>query len=338
MSDKLTRLGPSGLVIQPITEELREQAAAHKRRTHASETERAYARDWRRFKEWCEAHALVPLPAEESTLELYLSALARGYELRRGKEILKRQALRYSSISRAYSAIRAIHVRSELPLDELPGVAKTLGGLARALGTASQGKQPLLDTEVREAAQRATVTTTLQVRDMAILLVTFAAGLRRAEVSALKVKHVRVQKDGLVLHLPWRKNDQTGKGTDVGIPWGEHGRESCPVLALKAWLDRSGVEDGFVFRPIASNGRPIDRRLAAPAVSRAVKHAAILLGKDPTEFSAHSLRSGLATSAALAGKGLEVIMATTGHRSERVARGYIRVADVLRIAASRGLL
>jgi len=73
-------------------------------------------------------------------------------------------------------------------------------------------------------------------------------------------------------------------------------------------------------------------------VARAVQRAAERAGLDPADFGAHSLRAGLATSAAKAGKGLDVIMATTGHRSERVARGYIRHGSLFDACASEGLL
>jgi integrase len=53
-------------------------------------------------------------------------------------------------------------------------------------------------------------------------------------------------------------------------------------------------------------------------------------GADPTHYSAHSLRAGLATAAAEAGVDERAIMAQTGHRSLTVARGYIREGSLFR--------
>jgi len=63
-----------------------------------------------------------------------------------------------------------------------------------------------------------------------------------------------------------------------------------------------------------------------------------MAGYDCRQFSGHSLRSGLATAAAQAGKSERVIMATTGHRSEKMVRRYIREGSLFSCCASEGLL
>jgi len=61
-------------------------------------------------------------------------------------------------------------------------------------------------------------------------------------------------------------------------------------------------------------------RSVALIVKRTVGHA----GFSGEEFSGHSLRAGLATSAALAGQQERDIMQQTRHKSEKVLRRYIR--------------
>jgi integrase len=63
-------------------------------------------------------------------------------------------------------------------------------------------------------------------------------------------------------------------------------------------------------------------------VALTIKRAALAVGPDARAFSGHSLRAGLATSAALAGADLKDIMAQTRHRSHDVAKRYIRRAEV----------
>ncbi|MHB9133538.1 MAG: tyrosine-type recombinase/integrase [Armatimonadota bacterium] len=71
---------------------------------------------------------------------------------------------------------------------------------------------------------------------------------------------------------------------------------------------------------------------------RAVKEAAAAAGLDPTRYSGHSLRAGLATAAAVS-MSERVIMQQTGHKSERMVRKYIREGSLFRenAAGSVGL-
>jgi integrase len=85
-------------------------------------------------------------------------------------------------------------------------------------------------------------------------------------------------------------------------------------------------------------GNLYDDRLSSKAVARVVKKAAEGIGKDPGDFSGHSLRAGLATSAAAVGKSERAIMKQTGHRSVETGRGYIREGELFRGNAAEGLL
>jgi integrase len=62
--------------------------------------------------------------------------------------------------------------------------------------------------------------------------------------------------------------------------------------------------------------------------ARVVQGAAQRAGLDPTTFAGHSLRAGFATTAAKKGKSLDAIMRQTLHKSQEVARGYIRHAKL----------
>jgi integrase len=78
-------------------------------------------------------------------------------------------------------------------------------------------------------------------------------------------------------------------------------------------------------------------RLSDRAVARTVKRAAERVGIDPATVSGHSLRGGLATSAAKAGAPERMIMRTTGHRSEAMVRRYIDEGNLFDESASRFL-
>jgi integrase len=79
------------------------------------------------------------------------------------------------------------------------------------------------------------------------------------------------------------------------------------------------------------------QRLSAEAVAIVVKRYVAQLGYDPALFAGHSLRAGLATSAAAAGKSERAIMNQTGHRSLTTVRRYIRDGNLFRENAADGL-
>jgi len=71
-------------------------------------------------------------------------------------------------------------------------------------------------------------------------------------------------------------------------------------------------------------GQVLGKRLSAEGVAIVVKRSLKKLGYDPAAFAGHSLRAGLATSAAAAGKSERAIMSQTGHRRVMTVRRYIR--------------
>jgi integrase-like protein len=108
--------------------------------------------------------------------------------------------------------------------------------------------------------------------------------------------------------------------------------------AMRAWLDAAGIKDGPVFRGVDRYGNVAKNRLSDRTVARVVQRAALAAGLDPARYGGHSLRSGFMTTAAEKGRPLEAIMSQTGHKSERVARGYIQHATVFVNNPAKGLV
>src|SRR2546426_855931 len=78
------------------------------------------------------------------------------------------------------------------------------------------------------------------IRDRAILLVGFAGAFRRSELAGMTLDDIQFTNDGLVITLRHSKTDQEGEGYDKGIPYGST-PATCPVRALRAWLEASGI-------------------------------------------------------------------------------------------------
>ena len=71
--------------------------------------------------------------------------------------------------------------------------------------------------------------------------------------------------------------------------------------------------------------------LSAQSVALIVKRAARAMGREPEEFSGHSLRAGYVTTAAMASLPTWLIREQTGHRSDAVLARYIRPVEKRKI-------
>ncbi|MDQ6618011.1 MAG: site-specific integrase [Actinomycetota bacterium] len=210
-------------------------------------------------------------------------------------------------------------------------------GIRRSQGTAPAVKAPAVTAELR--AMVAQLPGDLRgVRDRAMLLVGFAAALRRSELVALDVADVAETAEGLVVTLRRSKTDPEGAGRKIGVPYGSH-PATCPVRALRAWTEIAGVADGPLFVTIDRAGRLGTTRASDRCVARTVQRAALGAGLDPARYAGHSLRAGLATSAAATGASERSIMNQTGHKSLPILRRYIREGSLFtdNAAASVGL-
>jgi integrase len=166
-------------------------------------------------------------------------------------------------------------------------------------------------------------------RDRALLLLDFAGALRRSELVGLDVAHITEGTDGLTVRLRRSKTDQEGAGRTIGVPFGSN-PVTCPVRAWLAWLEISGITEGPAFCPVDRHDHIGTTRLSGQAVALVLKRHAARVGLDPAEFAGHSLRAGLATSAAAAGVPERVIADQTGHRGTAMLRRYIREGSLFR--------
>jgi integrase len=146
---------------------------------------------------------------------------------------------------------------------------------------------------------------------------------------SLAAGDIQITKQGIKITLRRSKTDQEGQGTIKGIPYGLY-PDTCPVRALQAWLAAAEIASGPIFRPIDRHGNVRPNQLTADAVARIVKRSAAAAGLQADTFAGHSLRAGLATSAAAAGVSERAIMKQTGHKSVQMVRRYIRDGDLFR--------
>jgi len=287
----------------------RPTAQDYARANRAQNTMRAYRAAWRAFAAWCEAEGRPALPADALAVADYLAHAA--------------QKRKPSTLAVHVAAIRAAHKAAGHPDPTADERARAvLRGIRRVHGQPPAQREPLTLDDLR-AMLRTCGDDLAGLRDKALLLVGFAAALRRSELVALDVEHIRLN-GVLRITLTRSKTDQEGQGTHKTIPRLAD-PELCPVRALRAWLDAAGIASGPVFRSVNRWGK-LGRRLSPYDVVRIVKRRAEAAGLDARMLAGHSLRAGFATQAALAGLDPIAIAEVTGHRNLNTLRRYIRAA------------
>jgi site-specific recombinase XerD len=281
----------------------------------APATRKAYDADWRVFASWCVERAQRPLPATPATVAAFLAAEAD-------------REFRPVTITRRAAAIAAAHRAQDLPSPcDSAAVTKVLSGIRNMLGVDASQIDPL---ELGALAQllEPIATDTLQgQRDRALVLLGFAAALRRSELVALDVEDLRFDVErGLTVRIRKSKTDQQQAGALVAVPYARARDFLCAVKELRAWLEAAGIHRGPVFRRMRRGDTVTDERLSDQSVALILKRRARAAGLPPERLSGHSLRAGYATAAAAAGIEERRIANVTRHKNLPVLRRYIRAA------------
>ncbi|MCC6798204.1 MAG: site-specific integrase [Candidatus Hydrogenedentes bacterium] len=279
----------------------------------ASNTRKAYASDWTHFEQWCKARGEPFLPAFPQTVAAYITALADTHKP--------------ATLQRRLASISVAHQAAGYPSPAgAPLVRATMQGIRRTHGVAQRQAAPLLVEQVRQAVC-ISGDTARDVRDKAIILLGLAGAFRRSELVALDVSDLQFREQGVVVTLRRSKTNQEGQDESKDIGYGAH-EHTCPVRALRRWLEVAGIESGPVFRPFTPDGRAVAaQRLSDRAVSRAVKAAAKRIGLSADLFSGHSLRAGFVTQGYRAGIPEADIMRQSGHKSRAVLGKYRREGE-----------
>ena len=182
--------------------------------------------------------------------------------------------LRPATIQKIISAIAFLHRAAGHPFDRKQ-LSMTSAGINRVHGTAERRVTALTDKELRRAV--AELPDTLRgLRDRAVLLIGFAAALRRSELVGLDIggQHggtgtLEIVEDGIRITLQ-AKTDQEGAGQVVAIP---RDYDFGAIAALEAWLQAAAITDGPVFRPLVKGGTVRAQRLTTHAVAIIIKEA-----------------------------------------------------------------
>jgi integrase len=315
-------------------EKLAETARDYVRGAKSANTLRAYTSDWRHYEAWCFSKALDPLPPSPQVVGLYLAACAVNEPLPGRKPGSVR------TIERRLSAISWMCARRGQPLDRADRhIREVMQGIRRKHWRPPDEKEAVSADEVIRMS--ATLAHDLRgLRDRAILLLGFAGAFRRSELFDLDcgpdqsddgAGWIEILEDGLLIHV------RTKSGWKVKEIGPGSSNQTCPIIALKTWLDLARIDHGPVFRRVMGKGKKVgdDRmndRHAARLVKGTVQDAGV--GGDMTErqrhekYSGHSLRAGLASSADIDER---LAQKQLGHASLTMTRRYQRNRERFRL-------
>lgn len=299
---------------------------------HPDNTRRAYDWNWDQFTRWCATEGRVPLPATPQTLADYVGRLI-GI------------SLAPATIEQVIGTIRSVH--ADAGYRNAPDTRETLKMLRQYkkewadAGGRVRKAPPILIAALRAMVATCDLETPAGVRDRSLLLLGFNGMCRRSELSKLDIGDVRAAGDeGVSLYIKYSKTDRDAEGAKVSIPYGQHA-PTCAVRATRDWIallaDHS-VTSGALYRPVDRHGRIGDepdaaghlaQRLTGTSISEIVRRRARLAKiDDASTYTGHSLRSGGATSAYMAGAPVaQIAIHGRWRENSPVVLGYIRAVD-----------
>jgi site-specific recombinase XerD len=299
---------------------LQEETIKNLNSSKALNTVRAYKSDFEDFSVFCLKNGFQNIPSDPKVVSLYLTHLS-------SKEA------KISTIKRRLVSIGVIHKMKGHYLDtKHPVIIENLMGIKRRKGTIQKGKKPLLIKDLKkiiDVINQEKEPEIKKLRNKTILLIGFSGGFRRNELVSLDIEDIEFVFEGVKIQIKKSKTDQFGEGMTKGIPHFENSFY-CPVTSLKRWINISKIKKGPIFVKFTKGSKLTGQRLTDQTIALIIKEYLIKSGIDSTNYSAHSLRSGFATSAAEAGAEERSIMTMTGHKSTEMVRRYIKDANLFK--------
>jgi site-specific recombinase XerD len=277
----------------------------------APNTQSAYRKAWDDYLSWCQGHDLRPLPAAAAVIGAYLTYLAD-------------KGLAYSTIVQRLAAVCFVHEVAKMPINRREvEIRRALVAIKKRNG-ANASKKSAITVEMLRLMVLSLDDSPAGMRDKAMLLVGFAGGLRRSELTSLNVEDLEeYPEQGYLVTLGRSKTDQIGKGRPVEIAYGKS-LVTCPVRAINVWLKASKIDTGALFRQIDRHGH-IKGRISGRHLANLVKSTLAEAGFDPNNYSAHSLRSGYVTASDENQVPEHLVRQQTGHRSKLQREDYVRI-------------
>lgn len=283
-------------------------------------TRKAYRSDIRHYEQWGGM-----LPATPDKIIHYLQSFA--------------DKLNSRTLSRRIIAIKHWHTYQGFPDPTAhPVVTKTMIGITRIHGKPKAKACPLSPDDLKKISEVLSKDPSLiSLRDNAILQIGYFGALRRSEIIGIHCEHITWQKEGIGLLLPSSKTDQTHEGQYCAIPYGND--LLCPVKALEKWLIKSNIKEGAIFRRLFKNNNVSNSPLTPLSINHIIQRCVLMANlPNPYDITPHSLRRGLATSAARAKASIQTIMRAGRWKQVNTVMEYIEASERFEDSAASSVL
>jgi integrase len=314
-------------------EELIAKAQKLAKASRTDSTHRAMQSSWNDVEAWCRQRGFPSLTVAPSPAVVALYLADRAGTLSPQTLVKRLTSITLALRDAGFTGLSPASTRQ-------PIVGRVLRGARRTKGVTPgpNQKQPLLTGQIRQLVE--TCGDNLQGRrDASLILTAFSAGgLRRESAVAVTVESLEFCDSGMVHHQGRSKTDQEGIGRIIGIPFGSS-PATCPVRAMRRWLEAAQITSGPVFRAVhVQGGQQVvnDGALNPASVNYIVKRAARRAGLDDALFGAHSLRSGFCSQASLQVSD-RLIAKQSGHKTTKSLDRYVRLAGAFRENAADSL-
>jgi integrase len=293
--------------------EISEEVQGYLDQSMAQNTRRAYAGQWKIFEAYCQQHELSALPATPNTVASFFAIRAKGGSRALPMGVTK-AAVRFMHRAGGYAD----------PTGDVL-VESTLKGIRRSMGTKQNYKRPVFVNDLKKMVATLDRTTLRGKRDASLVLLSFATASRVSEIVGLQVSDLTFSEEGITVNITKSKSDQESAGMQKSVVAGRNA-DTCPITAVKEWLQASGITEGSLFRSVTKD--VLGEGLTSDAVRDLIKRMARKAGINPDNIAGHSLRSGAISTAAKNGVSLLDIQRLSQQRSTQTVIRYIHRATL----------
>lgn len=324
-----------------VKDSLQDQMDEFLQEEKAESTITTYERNIKYFWSWAGiSKGLVKLyPVPEKIVKEFALDHVKGLSEDINQKMVACGAKRFPekhTVSTVKAKLNAItHIHNELGHDN-PCDSKDIRGILRIgqkreakAGIEKKQKRAITKSMLVQMIDKIDTKTLKGLRDQAIMeWIFYTGGRRRSEASHALYHNLRPVKSGFEYNLHQSKTDQTGKGSIKLL-------RSKYSVALKQWIKRANITNGYLFRKLTRGGSVNTERLSGHSINDIVKKYVEEIGEDPSHYGAHSLRRGFITHCGRMGIPIFDVMALTGHKKIETAMIYYEQGKIRKNSATK---
>ncbi|XP_071139880.1 integrase/recombinase xerD homolog [Mytilus edulis] len=307
------------------------------RSSKAISTNKKYDVYFKKFKEWCMTHKVIPLPASVSSVAVYISGLVQ-------------QSVSESVLLAHFYSIKWYHDFNLVcnPCEDKL-IQMMIEGAKRILSKPVLKKEPITADHLQKivdkiGSDRAHLP---NVRICAMMLVGYAGFLRYSEIANLKMCNIKFFDTYVSLNIETGKTDVYRRGNNVIIS--KTNLPTCPVVWLLTYINLAKLaldSNQYVFRSVrffksvnSYKLAEVNRPLSYTRARELLLGTLTAIGLDCKLFCLHSLRSGGATAAARNDVPDRLIKEHGRWRTDFAKDGYIKdsVKKQLTVSSNLGI-